>query len=46
MGKNEETKIVVEYWVVVFSFDVGRSMFDVGRSSFKAFMGINGIWIY
>jgi len=24
---GEKTEIVVEYWVVVFSFDVGRSMF-------------------
>jgi len=30
MGKDEETKIIVEYWGLFF-----HSMFDVGRSSFK-----------
>ena len=46
MGKDEETEIGVECWVleVSFSFDVGRSMFDVRRSSFKATpYGINAI---
>ena len=33
---------LVRYCMLVFSFDVGRSMFDVGRSSFKPTLyGIN-----
>jgi hypothetical protein len=35
MGKDEKTEIVIKSSILVFSFDVERSMFDVGRSSFK-----------
>jgi len=40
------TEYLLEDWVVVFPFDVGRSMFDVRCSSFKALMGIKRIWIH